>query len=807
MSVEFFISFSLILLIILAIGDLIVGVSNDAVNFLNSAIGSKVASFKTILIVSSLGILLGALSSSGMMEITRSGIFNPENFSFYDVLIIFVAVMITDVLVIDAFNSLGIPTSTTVSLIFELLGAAFMVSVFKIIQLNEPLNCIFDFQQNSKTYLNWDKTIEIIVSIFLSVFLAFILGNFVQYFSRLLFTFKFKNKIKHIGIFWCAIAITCMSYFLIFKGLKTTYSEVEVSKVDMINYLKNHNLSQKLTPTIKINNNNQTTIFELKPSKKNPNELIYKTFYGNKNVKEFVENFTKNKVKFLGIFFILWVLIFILLHNLKINILKFVILFGTFCLAMAFAGNDLVNFIGVPVTAIQSYELFSSSHSINSAKEFSMIGLRFPMQTPYLYLIISALVMILTLWLSKKARNVTETEIKLASQEEDEERFSANLFSRFLVKISIFTSLILGKIVPKGIATRIDNRFSKNETGEDSHFDLIRATVNLTVASILIAIGTDLKLPLSTTYVTFMVAMGTSLADRAWGTETAVYRIAGVLNVIGSWFLTALLAFLGSSLIAVFILLFNIYSLIALTGIIIFLMFISYQKYKIQQQDITSINNSVQEISLIKKELIVTSTKKIADDLFVISTIYDLMVNGLLNNDELLLQKSKMLIKELKSHYSNARNTIFKVLKNTVYHQDKSAYLFITLNDLMKDNVKSLELIVNSVNNHIKNSHKPLVEEQLRQIILLNDSTKFFITDLKYIILNHKFDDITSLRETQLNISKKINNLLDEQAHGISIKKYGYKNSNLMFSILLETKDVIINSRRLLTTLTRNEIK
>ena len=807
MSVEFFISFSLIILVILAIGDLIVGVSNDAVNFLNSAIGSKAASFKTILTVASIGILFGALSSSGMMEITRSGIINPEYFSFYDVLVIFVAVMITDVIIIDAFNTLGIPTSTTVSLIFELFGAAFVVSIFKIIQLNEPLNYLFEFQQNSKTYINWDKTIEIIVSIFLSVFLAFILGNIVQYFSRLLFTFKFKNNIKHIGVFWCAIAITCMSYFLIYNGLKTTYSEVEVSKVEMINYLKNHNLHQKLTSNITIEDGNQIILFELKPSKKNSTEFTYKAFYGNKNIKDFVEHFNVHKVKYISYFFIFWVLIFVLLHNLKVNILKFVILFGTFCLAMAFAGNDLVNFIGVPVTAIQSYELFNTTNSVISAENFLMSGLRFPTQTPYFYFIISALVMILTLWFSKKARNVTETELKLASQEEAEERFSANLFSRILVKISIFITLVLGKIVPNEMKTKINNRFIKDENEQDIHFDLIRATVNLTVASILIAIGTDLKLPLSTTYVTFMVAMGTSVADRAWGTETAVYRISGVLNVIGSWFLTALLAFLGSSFIAVFVILFDSYALFILIGIIIFLLFKSYQKHKIQQQDKTVVENSVQEISLIKKELIVNSTKKIADDLFVMSTIYDLMINGLINNDELLLQKSKMLIKDLKSHYLNARNTIFKVLKNTIYHQDKSAYLFITLNDLMKDNVKSLELMANSINNHLGNSHKSLTEEQLAQIILLNDSTKFFITDLKYIISNHKFDDITSLRETQLNISRKINSLLDEQAHGISLKKYGYKNSNLMFSILLETKDLIINSRRLLTTLTKNDNK
>ncbi|NNC62310.1 MAG: inorganic phosphate transporter, partial [Eudoraea sp.] len=488
----------IIALAALAVADLVVGVSNDAVNFLNSAIGSKAISFRTIMIVASLGIAFGAIFSSGMMEVARKGIFNPGEFYFDEIMFIFMAVMITDILLLDFFNTLGMPTSTTVSIVFELLGAAVAMSILKIGADGGSFSDII-------TYINTSKALQIISGILLSVVVAFSIGAFVQWISRILLSYNFERKAKWVGAVFGGVALSAITYFIFMKGIKGT------------------------------------------PYAGETYDLI-----GGMTISDFLES---QVYAIIAISLVLWSLLsyfLILLFN--TNIYKLIIGVGTFALALAFAGNDLVNFIGVPIAAYQSYEAWSVSGI--PASEFSMNVLATKVPTPTVLLFLSGMVMVVTLWFSKKARYVADTEINLARQSDTKERFEPNYISRMLVRFTIMVSDYTATVLPKSWLDRIDSRFKKpvialpsGKVHELPAFDMVRAAVNLMVAGILISIATSYKLPLSTTYVTFMVAMGTSLADRAWGSESAVYRVAGVLNVIGGWFLTAIIAFVASGVI------------------------------------------------------------------------------------------------------------------------------------------------------------------------------------------------------------------------------------------------------------------
>jgi len=484
--------FILIGLITLAFADLIVGVSNDAVNFLNSAIGSKVLSFKTLMIVASIGVFVGCVFSSGMMEVARKGIFNPGEFMFNEIMIIFMAVMITDIFILDLFNSWGLPTSTTVSIVFELLGASVAMALIKI---GIDSGSFSDLA----IYINTSKATQIIMGILLSVFIAFSVGAIVQWVSRVLLSYNYKNKSTWVGSVFGGIALTAISYFILIKGIKGTSFAAE---------------SFDLIGGMTINNFLESNVISI---------IIYSS--------------------------IIWTLIsFLLVKLFKTDIYKVIIAVGTFALALAFAGNDLVNFIGVPIAAWQSYEAWVASGV--AASEFSMQVLASKVPTPDFLLIIAGLVMVLTLWFSKKAKTVVKTELDLSNQGEVKERFNASVLSKLVVSIGSSISSLFSKILPKSTRQAIDKRFevpaiftNKISSEDKPSFDVIRASVNLMVAGILISFATSYKLPLSTTYVTFMVAMGTSLSDRAWGSDSAVYRVSGVLNVIGGWFLTALSAF------------------------------------------------------------------------------------------------------------------------------------------------------------------------------------------------------------------------------------------------------------------------
>lgn len=507
--------FVVVFLLLLAVFDLSVGVSNDAVNFLNSAIGSKAASFRRILIVASIGVFIGAAMSNGMMDIARHGIFRPEHFSFYDLTCIFMAVMVTDIILLDIFNSLGMPTSTTVSMVFELLGATFMVSLIKMANDATGLGL--------SELINTEKALSVIIGIFLSVAIAFFFGTLVQFITRMLFSFNYKSRLKwKIGLFG-GICATAIIYFLLIKGTK---------------------------------------------------ELSFMT----PEIKEWI---SENTGKIIVCSLVGFTLLMHLLHTLfKVNVLKVIVLMGTFSLAMAFAGNDLVNFIGVPLTGLASYQDYMANGGGN-ATGFLMDSLNGPSTTSVWFLVGSGVIMVVSLATSKKARKVSQTEVGLGSQSGGDEMFGSSRIARSIVRWTMSFFGLIHRLTPIKARTWFNGRFNVDETimEQGASFDLVRGAVNLVLAGTLIALGTSMKLPLSTTFVTFMVAMGTSLADRAWSRESAVFRITGVISVIGGWFLTAGAAFIGAGIIGAMMYYGGQCAMIFLAALTIFIIFQSNRRF------------------------------------------------------------------------------------------------------------------------------------------------------------------------------------------------------------------------------------
>lgn len=509
-----------VFLLCLAVFDLFVGVSNDAVNFLNSAVGAKVAKFRTVLIIASVGVAVGAVMSSGMMDVARHGIMSPNNHSFHEVMTIFLAVMVTDVIILDMFNTLGMPTSTTVSLVFELLGGTFILATIKMIG------------DGSLTYgdlLNTDKALSVIIAIFVSVAIAFFFGIIVQWISRVIFTFNYKKHSRYTIAIFGGIAFTALAYFIFLQGLgKSPYIEASVREW--------------------ITENTQML-------------LVY-TFIGSTLIME-------------------------VLHLMRVNVFKFVVLMGTFALAMAFAGNDLVNFIGVPLAGLDSYNDFMANANGASADSFLMTSLMESAKTPPIYLIAAGVVMIIAMATSKKAHNVIKTSVDLSRQDEGDEMFGSSRAARSIVRATQDADSVIKRYIPQRLKQWIDSRFNKNEAelSEGAAFDIVRAAVNLVLASMLITIGTNYKLPLSTTYVTFMVAMGSSLADRAWSRESAVFRVTGVLSVIGGWFITAGAAFAACAIVCLLMFYGGILVQVAFMILVIVLLIRSNRQYAKKEKE------------------------------------------------------------------------------------------------------------------------------------------------------------------------------------------------------------------------------
>lgn len=733
------------ILFILAISDLIVGVSNDAVNFLNSAIGSKVATRNTIMIIASLGILIGVTFSSGMMEVARKGIFNPQFFYFSEVMVIFMAVMITDIFLLDLFNLFGLPTSTTVSIVFELLGAAFALAVLKVIQNGEAYS-------NITTYINSANALAIILGILLSIGVAFVVGAIIQFISRLLFSFHYEKRIHSVGVIWSGIALTSLIYFLFFKGISGASFVTE----SMVTWINDRILILFLT------------------------SLIFWTI-----VMFLVQRFT------------------------QINILKIVVLLGTFSLAMAFAGNDLVNFIGVPIAGLESYRAWSVS---NVAPDlYTMEALSMPVRTETYLLILAGLIMVLTLWFSKKAQSVTDTEVNLGRQGESMEDFQPNIIAQGIVRGSLYLGKISSLILPGKWMEKTEKQFlpfqkSKYSTKEKPAFDMVRASVNLTIASMLIAFATSLKLPLSTTYVSFMVAMGTSLSDRAWGRESAVYRVAGVLNVIAGWFATAIIAFTVAGLNAWIIYQFRGWGISLLLFLLISFIIISFRRHRIQSKLKDKALSFESAAEAIEPETLITITSEyISDSMKIISKVYGRAVNGLINEDLELLKDSRKALRKLKKENEELISKLFLSIKRLKGDDPEAARLYLFVYDLEQDILQSTTLIVEICENYVANSLTPLKKKQTDRIKDILQSVVQYFKNINTIIVNKQFDRYDEVAEEKKQLFTAIENEIFAQIKGIKSDEYGMRDSMLIFSLELETKDLVAIAARFLKLLKKSQ--
>lgn len=720
----------LITVVLLAVLDVMVGVSNDAVNFLNSAIGSKAASFRTIMIIASCGLLVGAIFSSGMMEIARSGIFVPSMFSFYDVMIIMLAVMIADVILLDLFNYIGFPTSTTVSIIFELLGAATCLALIKVLNNDQALYTVL-------SYINTEKASEIVFSIILSVFLSFILGSFVQYITRFIFTFNSEARIKRYGGLLGGVAITAISFFILIKGAK-----------------------------------NLTFISD--------------------NAKDWIAH---HQLLLIGINFVFWTIISQILISLKINILRIIILIGTFALALAFAGNDLVNFIGVPIAALQSYDIFQASGATDP-HTFMMGDLaNNNIVAPVYYLVIAGVVMIITLWTSKKAKNVIQTELSLSKQDEGTEKFNPNFLSRAIVRAVILLGNVVDKILPKSFQLRIEKRFEnpkkqktlQSKTTDEEAFDMIRASVNLLVASILISIGTSLKLPLSTTYVTFMVAMGTSFADRAWDRDSAVFRVAGVFNVIGGWFMTGISAFLMAAIIALTMYYggtIGIVGMIIVLGIILFRSHKSYEdKSKVKEEVLVSFSeediDSVQKILAKNKKQIGKALSRTADS-------FSLSVKGIEQENLGFLNENKKKIKKLTTSIEDLKINFYRILRNMDRSNINSSKIFVQSFGYLQNIIISTNFINNSIHTYIYNNHRQLKPEQIDDLKMINMAYKKMMNYISKRFLEDDLSNLDAVEPLRKAFDDALSSAMSNQIERIQEQNISQKSSTLYFTILTE---------------------
>ncbi len=727
-----------VILFALAISDLIVGVSNDAVNFLNSAIGSKAARKWVIYTVAALGVLIGATFSTGMMEVARKGVFHPDMFAFSEIMVLFLAVMITDVILLDTFNTLGLPTSTTVSLVFELLGSAVAVSLVKIHSLG---GSVADLIQ----YVNTGKALAIITGILISIVIALTFGTLVQYLVRLLFTFRFTRKLKYLGSLFGGIAITLISYFILIKGIDgSSFAAVPIgaSKVPLSEWINAHT-----------------------------GMLLVVSLVG-------------------------WVVLIQILHWLfKIDVLKVVVLAGTFALAMAFAGNDLVNFIGVPVAGFNSFQAWMAAGA-GAPEAFRMDMLLGDVETPFLFLLLSGLVMVITLITSKKARAVTETEVSLGRQSEGFERFGTSPFARAVVRGSVRLNKKVKSYLPDRVNRFIMDRFAplaQNDEPDAPAFDMLRASVNLVVASSLIAFGTSLKLPLSTTYVTFMVAMGTSLADRAWGRESAVYRVSGVMTVVGGWFLTAVIAFSVSALLAWIISLGGMPVIIGLILLSVFLVIRTHIIFKrrslkgIEDEDLISERD---ELTKRVEKATNQALKTIAASNRIFASALD---NFLLENIAGLREATEMN-NQLNAKTKKQKSKIIPTISKMKPLDIDSGYFYIQMVDYQREMAHAIQFMVEPLREHLENQHKPFTEAQSVQIRQLIIAAGRFFELAGEIVREERFELLDSLVSARNNIAAKLYDIEKDQIKRIREKEVNTRNSLLFFKALSETKNLLLHT-------------
>ena len=728
----------IIFLFVLAVFDLIVGVSNDAVNFLNSAVGAKAASFKTILFIAGIGIFIGASLSNGMMDIARHGIYQPEHFYFAEIMCILLAVMLTDVVLLDVFNSMGMPTSTTVSLVFELLGGTFALSLIKV--------------RNSDTLglgdlINTDKALSVIMAIFVSVAIAFFFGMLVQWLARVIFTFNYTKKMKYSIALFGGVAATSIIYFMLIKGLKD---------------------SSFMTP----------------------------------ENKQWIQD---NTWMLISVFFVFFTILMQILHWLKINVFKVVVLMGTFALALAFAGNDLVNFIGVPLAGFSSFMDFTANGNGNP-DGFLMTSLLGPAKTPWYFLIGAGAIMVYALCTSKKAHAVIKTTVDLSRQDEGEESFGSTPIARTLVRFSMTIANGLSKTMPESSKRWIETRFRKDEAiiADGAAFDLVRASVNLVLAGLLIALGTSLKLPLSTTYVTFMVAMGTSLADRAWGRDSAVFRITGVLSVIGGWFITAGAAFTICFFVALIIYFGGTVAIIALIGLAVFMLIrsqVMYKKRKEKEKGNATIKQLMQSTDNMEiLELLRRHTREeLCKILEFTEDNFERTVTAFLHENLRGLRRAmgavkfeKQLIKQMKRTGTLA---MCRLDNNTVL--EKGLYYYQG-NDFASELIYSVGRLCEPCLEHIDNNFKPLDAVQKGEFADVTEDIVYLLQVCRHKLEHNDYSDFEEEVRRANELNGQLAHLKREELQRIQSQSGSIKVSMVYLTMIQEAQNIVTYSTNLM---------
>ena len=728
--------FIVITLALLAVMGIIVGVSNDAVNFLNSAFGSKVANKNIILSVAAAGVMVGVMTSSGMMDVARSGVFYPEMFSYQDIMVLFLGMMLSNIILLDIYNSLGLPTSTTVSLVFGLLGSAMALALHNIwggattAGLGE--------------FINSGNALAIVSGILLSVVLAFFTGHLLMYISRIIFSFRYHRLFNRFGAFWCGITLAGIIYFAVFKGLKSS----GIIPAELIEYV-----------------NENTTLSLL--------------------------------ILWIGSSLLLWVL-----QQLKVNILRVSILAGTFSLALAFAGNDLVNFIGVPYAGYDSYMIAHAS----DAPIMSMSALSNPTQANFWIMCGAGLVMVITLFTSKKAMRVIETERKLSSQSEEAPTNSeATVASRGIVRGARALNDALAAITPQRVKDFINSRFEAlpEEERGDVNYDLIRATVNLTAAAVLISIGTQLKLPLSTTYVVFMVSMGTSLADRAWGRESAVYRITGVTTVIMGWFVTAV----GGFIIALGVTMLLAYggniAIVVVTLICFGLVIKSNLKSAPQEKE--SETSAVAKIGDALKqspeEALINYTEHVCSSMEKVTMIYDRTIVAVFKENRKVLRD---MVREAEEFYHSTRQQKYEIMPLLRSLQDSdvnTGHYYVQVVDYISETSKALLHITRPCYKHVDNNHTGLSKEQVYDLKRINDRVEEIFGEINNMLRTRSFNEMESILTKRDEMFDLIDEVMQNQLRRLRDTGGSSSANMLFFNILTETKTMILHSRNIMKSL------
>lgn len=726
----------IIILAVLAVIDLIVGVSNDAVNFLNSALGAKIASPNVILTVAAIGIFVGVLTSSGMMEVARNGVMRPEMFTFKEVMFLFVGMMLADVLLLNTFNSLGLPTSTTVSLISELLGATVAAAIYKISGSD-----LYTFD-NLGQFLNTSKVLAMFTGILASVVIAFTVGGILMYFSRILFSFRYQKPFRRFGAIWCALAMTGILYFAIFKGLKS---------------------SGLIAPEVY----------------QSINDHIWAVFFG------------------------VWALISVLFYifqMIKVKVMKITILAGTFALALAFAGNDLVNFIGVPIAGFDSYaHVINNGGNIDMTMEF--LNDSNQAKANIWYIIAAGVVMMATLFFSRDAMKVAATQLSLSSQREEKEKYNSTAVSRNLVRMAININKAYNAILPQKVKDAISHRFeplSAEERG-DQLYDNIRAVVNLSAAAALICIGTTLKLPLSTTYVVFMVAMGSSLADRAWGRDTAVYRITGVMVVISGWFVTAFAGFFLGFVISMFLLWAEWIALIIVvllcTYALTYRFFKKSGKKSVDDEEITN----VADADAPQTDVMAHCSRQALDSMLKVSNIYNRMLVALFTQNRKVLKETVTQSREIYEQAKDRKYNILSTIRTLEDANVATSHYYVQIVDYISEVTKALLHCTRPAYEHVDNNHRPMTEEQIVDLKMVNDEVDAIFKKINTMLETRDYSDFDSVLGMRDALFNTIAEAIKHQIRRIkSEENASTKASAVYFNILTETKTMILQARNLL---------